>query len=210
MSSKPGARTWWASPPGLLLLGGILSSAVAWWMIAAPVAFFANEARHAGHFALVYVHMIGGTSMLLFGAANLYIGATRRHFRHHRAIGITYLVGGAIAAVLALVATLGPDHKTNPEVVFTNATVSLSMLSLSWLVAAAMAYRAARNKRYDTHRDWMIRSYVLAWSFVFCRVASRVTDIDELGGGEAFIWLSWVAPILLCEVALQWRAGARR
>jgi uncharacterized membrane protein len=174
------------------------------------VAFFANEARHAGHFALVYVHMIGGTSMLLFGAANLYIGATRRHFRHHRAIGITYLVGGAIAAVLALVATLGPDHKTNPEVVFTNATVSLSMLSLSWLVAAAMAYRAARNKRYDTHRDWMIRSYVLAWSFVFCRVASRVTDIDELGGGEAFIWLSWVAPILLCEVALQWRAGARR
>jgi hypothetical protein len=73
-----------------------------------------------------------------------------------------------------------------------------------------MAYRAARNRRYDTHRDWMIRSYVLAWSFVFCRVASRVTDIAELGGGEAFIWLSWVAPILLCEVALQWRAGARR
>jgi uncharacterized membrane protein YozB (DUF420 family) len=210
MSTTPNARTWWASPLGLLLLGALCSSAVAWWMIAAPVAFFANQDRHAGHFALVYVHMIGGTIMLLFGAANLYIGATRRFFRHHRAIGTTYLAGGAIAAVLALVATLGPDHKTNPEVVFTNLTVSLSMLSLSWLVAAAMAYRSARNRRYDTHRDWMIRSYVLAWSFVFCRVASRVTNIDELGGGEAFIWLSWVAPILLCEVGLQWRAGARR
>lgn len=210
MSTTPNPRTWWTSPMGLLLLGSILSSAVAWWMIAAPVAFFANEARHAGHFALVYVHMIGGTIMLLFGAANLYIGSTRRFFRYHRAIGTTYLVGGAIGSALALVATLGPDHKTNPEVMFTNASVSLSMLSLSWLVAAAMAYRSARNRRYDTHRDWMIRSYVLAWSFVFCRVASRVTNIDELGGGEAFIWLSWVAPLLLCEVALQWRAGARR
>jgi hypothetical protein len=42
------------------------------------------------------------------------------------------------------------------------------------------------------------------------RVASRVSDFDELGGGEAFIWLSWVAPVLLCEVALQWRARAHR
>jgi hypothetical protein len=210
MSTKPNARTWWASPMGLLLLGALLSSAVAWWMIAAPVAFFANEATHAGHFPLVYMHMIGGTIMLLFGAANLYVGATRRHFRYHRAIGTIYLVGGAIASVLALAVTLGPDHKTDPGVVFTNASVSLSMLSLAWLVAAAMAYRSARNRRYDTHRDWMIRSYVLAWSFVFCRVASRVTNIGELGGGEAFIWLSWIAPLLLCEVALQWRAGARR
>jgi hypothetical protein len=210
MSATSRVRSWWTTPTGLLLLGGILSSAVAWWMIAAPVAFFANEARHAGHFALVYMHMIGGTIMLLVGAANLYVGATRRHFRHHRAIGITYLVGGAIGAILALDFALGPNHKADPGVVFTNASVSLLMLALSWLGAAAMAYRAARNKRYDTHREWMVRSYVLAWSFVFCRVASRVTIIGALGGGEAFIWLSWVAPLLLCEVALQWRSGARR
>jgi uncharacterized membrane protein YozB (DUF420 family) len=210
MNTTVGARSWWTSPLGLLLLGGILSSAVAWWMIAAPVAFFANEDRHAGHFALVYLHMLGGTVMLLFGAANLYIGATRRHFAHHRATGTTYLVGGSIAAILAIVVATGPSHKSDPDIVFTNSTVSLVMLALTWLVAAAMACRAARNRRYDSHREWMIRSYVLAWSFVFCRVASRVTDIEELGGGEAFIWLSWIAPLLLCEIALQWRAGARR
>jgi hypothetical protein len=49
---------------------------------------------------------------------------------------------------------------------------------------------------------------VLAWSFVFCRIASRVSDLDEMGGGEAFIWLSWVAPFVACEFALQWSAGA--
>jgi hypothetical protein len=56
----------------------------------------------------------------------------------------------------------------------------------------------------------MIRSYVLVWSFVFCRIASRVSDIDELGNGQAFIWLSWVAPLMLCEIALQWRRGSKK
>jgi len=56
----------------------------------------------------------------------------------------------------------------------------------------------------------MVRSYVLVWSFVFCRIASRVSDIDELGGGEAFIWLSWIAPLLVCEMVLHWDEGARK
>ena len=43
----------------------------------------------------------------------------------------------------------------------------------------------------------MIRSYVLVWSFVFCRIASRMTDIGQLGNGEAFIWLSWVGPLIV-------------
>jgi len=45
---------------------------------------------------------------------------------------------------------------------------------------------------------------------VFCRIASRLSDIDELGSGEAFIWLSWVAPLILCELVLQWPEGARK
>jgi hypothetical protein len=56
----------------------------------------------------------------------------------------------------------------------------------------------------------MVRSYVLAWSFVFCRVASRIPALGGLGGGEAFIWLSWIGPLLLCELGLQWGAGARK
>lgn len=152
-------RTWWLSSNGLLLT-------------ASPVAMLRNVASHAGHFDLVYVHMLGGTIMLSCGAINLYIGATRRLFRHHRLVGRTYLVGGTVAAV--------------------------------------KAYRAVRNRRYDSHRDWMIRSYVLAWSFVFCRIVSRVPAVGELGDGQVFIRLSWIGPVLLCEAALPWRAGSRQ
>lgn len=205
-----GARSWWLSFNGLLLIVAIVSSAAAWLLIAEPVATLGNVASHEGHFGLVFVHMLGGTIMLFCGAANLYVGATRRHFRHHRLIGRTYLVGGAVAAVIAIVVTLGPSHKSEATVVFTNMSTSLAMLSMAWLLAAGMAYRAVRNRRYDSHRDWMIRSYVLAWSFVFCRIVSRVPVVGELGEGQAFIWLSWIAPVLLCEAALQWRAGAAR
>ena len=73
-----------------------------------------------------------------------------------------------------------------------------------------MAYRAIRNRVFDEHRDWMIRSYVLVWSFVFCRIASRVSDVDQLGNGQAFIWLSWIVPLIVCEMVLQWPRGARQ
>jgi hypothetical protein len=202
-------RSWWISPAGILLLAGLLSSVVAWLMIAAPVATVSNAPRHAGHFPLVYVHMLGGTVMLFFGAANLYIGASRRHFSYHKLIGVIYLCGGSIGAIAALTIALSTAHKSDPAVILSNTTISLGMLALAWLGCAGMAYRAARNRRYDSHRQWVIRSYVLAWSFVFCRIASRVSDLDEMGGGEAFIWLSWVAPFIVCELALQWRSGAR-
>lgn len=212
MSRSTGAgepqRTWWRSTNGLLLIAGAASSACAWMLIAAPVATLSNAASHEDHFGLVYLHMLGGTIMLFCGALNLYIGATRRHFRHHKFIGRSYLIGGTVAAVIAVVLALGPNHKSEATVLFTNASASLTMLATAWQLAATMAFRAVRNRRYDSHRDWMIRSYVLAWSFVFCRIVSRAPSVADLGDGQAFIWLSWIAPVLLCEAALQWRAGS--
>ena len=205
---RAGATPWWRSSAGVLLLAALLSSAWAWWLIAAPVITLGNLPRHAGHFPLLYVHALGGTTMLFLGAFNLYIGSTRRFSKYHRLVGTAYLVAGCIGVAVAIAITSSPAHKTNPAVTFTNTTVSLLTLSAAWLAAAAMAWRAVRNKRYDSHRDWMFRSYVLVWAFVFCRLASRVPEVNDLGGGQAFIWLAWVGPLLVGELALQWRAGS--
>ena len=59
-----------------------------------------------------------------------------------------------------------------------------------------MAYRAIRNRVFDEHRDWMIRSYVLAWTFVFCRFWTRAAPTGLQGDESDMIWLTWVAPIL--------------
>jgi hypothetical protein len=178
-------------------------------VIAAPVATLSNLGKHVGHFGLVYVHMLGGTIMLFCGAINLYVGATRRHFKYHKLVGRLYLIGGSLGAIIAIAIALGPAHKRDGTIMLTNLSSSLCVLAMAWLVAAAMAYRAVRNRRFDSHRDWIIRSYVLAWAFVFCRLASRVPSVADLGEGQAFIWLSWVGPLIACEIALQWRAGSK-
>jgi hypothetical protein len=74
-----------------------------------------------------------------------------------------------------------------------------------------MGWRAGAHRRFESHRDWMIRSVVLTWTFVFCRLAQRAELFAPLGpeAVTASIWLYWVGPLSLTEVALQWRRGSR-
>ena len=203
-------RPLWATRNGALLAAAIVSSAIAWWMIAWPVASLSNTASHKGHFVLTFAHMVGGSGMLFFGGLNLYLAARNDQFPLHRRVGRTYIAFGALGAIIAIIVTLTHAHKPAGAPVLTNSTVSLLMLASAWLAFAGLGWRAARNRRFQSHAQWMIRSYVLVWSFVFCRIASRVLNIDDLGNGEAFIWLSWVAPLIVCEIMLQWPEGTRK
>ena len=200
----------WRTRNGALLAAAVLSSAVAWWMIAWPVVALRNIADHEGHFLLTFAHVAGGTGMLFLGALNLYLAACNDRFPLHRSIGRYYLLIGTFGSVTALAITLSPVHKDVGAPLLTNASISLSLLALAWLAFALLGWRAARNRRFDSHRDWMIRTYILVWSFVFCRIASRVSNVEDLGDGEAFIWLSWVGPLLLGEIFLQWRHGSAK
>ncbi len=209
-SGKGDAVAYWFGWQGLLLAAALVSGAIAWWLIAWPVATLSNVDSHGGHFIVTFLHMAGGTGMLFLGGANLYLATRRIAFPLHRRIGQAYLAVGAVGALSALAVTMSTAHKPAGGPVLTNMSVSLASLSLAWLAFALLGWRAARNRRFDSHRDWMVRAYVLVWSFVFCRLGSRVPALGDMGGGEAFPWLSWVGPLVLCEIALQWRDGSRK
>ena len=206
IGSERTRRPLWTTRNGLILAAALISSAVAWWMIAWPVATLSNIPKHQGHFPLTFAHMVGGTGMLFLGGLNLYLAARNDNYALHRRVGQAYLIFGAFGAIVAMVITSSPAHKPAGSPILTNATVSLLTLASAWLCFAALGWRAARNRRFTSHAHWMVRSYVLVWSFVFCRIASRVIDLD----GDSFIWLSWVGPILVCEMVLQWGDGARK
>ena len=216
MSEAVAPRSWLRTLPGTLWLLALATGALAWWLVAWPVVTLSNVERHATHFPQVFVHTIGGTVMLLVGALNLWLGVTRRHFRWHRPLGWLYLAGGTLGAVSAIVLALGNGHR-KPPMPFaldpsraSDTGWALATLGAAWLLATAMAWRAARNRRFDAHRQWMVRSYVLVWSFVLCRLVGKVAAMPERGAGAAIIWLSWVLPLLACEVVLQWPAGRRQ
>jgi len=199
-------RALWGTRNGLLLAAALISSAVAWWMIAWPVATLSNIAVHKGHFALTFAHMVGGTGMLFLGGLNLYLAARNDNYPLHRKVGKAYLCFGAFGATVAMIVTSSPAHKPAGSPMLTATSVSLLTLASAWLCFAALGWRAARNRRFQNHAHWMVRSYVLVWSFVFCRIASRFVPIDE----NAFIWLSWVGPLLVCEMVLQWPEGSKK
>ena len=207
MAHAASDRPFWQSRNGILLAAAIATSAYAWWQIALPVMRLANTRDHIGHFAMTFAHMIGGSGMLVFGALNLYLAARKTRFALHRRVGQLYLLFGVFGASVAISVTLSQAHKSG--IVLTNSSLSLAMLGAAWLLFAAMGWRAARNRRFASHGDWMVRSFVLSWAFVICRITSRVPEIGTLGGGQAFIWLSWIVPLIVCELVLQWPKGAR-
>lgn len=215
MNTTPARLPWLLSPPGVLLLLALATGCIAWWLVALPVFNLSAAASHKTHFPYVFVHTVGGTVMLFAGAANLYVGATRQHFHMHKPLGYVYVVGGLIGSVSAIVLALGGGHMKPPADFgvdlkkATDADLALVFLGLSWIGTAAMAIRAARNRRFDSHRSWVIRSYVLVWSFVLCRLVGKFSSLHELGSGTALLWLSWIVPLFICELVLQWPGGRR-
>lgn len=216
MSPQVHQRNWLTSLPGILLCIAVLSGGIAWWLVALPVLTLSNVKSHSTHFPHVFVHAVGGTVMLVIGAINLYLGATRRFFRLHRSLGLAYLLGGSISAASAIILALGNGHsKPSIELALDPLRTNdlgwaLATLGTAWLVCAAMGYRAAFNRRFPSHQAWMIRSYVLVWSFVLCRLIGEVPSFPQLGSGGAIAWLSWTVPLIVCEVALQWQSGRKQ
>jgi hypothetical protein len=193
----------WAA--SLLFAGALLTSAPIWWQFAVPIFDGAHLPNHKGHLGPIIGHAIGGTFMIWAGAGALFIGWTGRLRRLHKWFGYAYLGGGSLGATIALWLS---THLAHPPL---SVGVATGTLAAFWLLFAGMALRAALNRRFDSHREWVIRSYVLTWTFVGCRIAQEVPLFGALKeeGVTAGIWLYWVAPILICEVGMQWTRGGR-
>ena len=192
------------TPAGTLFLAALAGTLPVMWWVVVPMLSGANWPDHAGHLFTTMLHVAGGIGMLAFGSAAIFIGWTKRGFRYHRYAGYGYLTVGSFGAITALVLSVQAEHE--PKSLY----LATGTLSVVWLVTAAMALRAARNRRFQSHKEWMIRSYVLSWTFVGCRLATRVDTYPWLGeeSTTAAIWINWVVPLFICELALRWKEGS--
>ena len=68
----------------------------------------------------------------------------------------------------------------------------------------------ARRRRYDRHRRWMLRCYVLICSAVALRLISGTAGLIGVQAPEhAYIiaaWSSWLFPLAACEIVERYRA----
>jgi hypothetical protein len=205
MNSSAVQRPRASAPLLIALFVAAAASVVAWWLHA-PRFFVFSQASYGGFWnrsVPMLLHVAGGTIPLFIGPFLVWSGLRRWKPYVHRALGRTYLIVGSISvgagAWLSLLATLKPR----------GLYVATFTLALAWFFAAGMAYRAIRNRRIEQHRQWVVRSYILTLTFVLCRLVMRHPAIEALGPEAivATIWASWVVPLLVTEVLLQWRAG---
>src|SRR5438552_18861867 len=81
---------------------------------------------------------------------------------------------------------------------------------LFWWAAASTAYYAIRIGTVQVHKDWMIRTYILACAaIVGDRIIPDMTFVARRIGADALNdisgWANWAVPLMVTEIILQLR-----
>ena len=90
----------------------------------------------------------------------------------------------------------------------------LFFLCVAWALTTGMALWSIRNRRFEQHRDWMLRSYVVTFAFVTFRLfadwmSSLSATHTAFNDGQieaTMAWACWAVPLLIAEPLIQFRA----
>jgi uncharacterized membrane protein len=143
------------------------------------------------------LHIAGGSIALFAGPFQLWSGLRRRFRRLHRWTGYAYISGVAVSASSSFYLAFHARADFG---------LSLFILAIVWWASIAMALMAVRNKRLAAHQEWMIRSYIVTFSFVSYRFLVGLSMFRFLGPSRPamVLWISWVVPMMLFELFMQW------
>jgi len=151
---------------------------------------------------LIRSHVACAITMIFTGPFQFWTGFRMRYLTLHTWLGRIFLVSGTFVASSAMY--LGLHPRTGGIVM----GIGLSLNGLFWLAAAAMAYYAIRLRNVPQHKEWMIRTYVLACNgIVGDRILANIPILVRRIGIDAVNdlsgWLLWAAPLMIAEVAIQ-------
>jgi uncharacterized membrane protein YozB (DUF420 family) len=157
-----------------------------------------NVGRHGDKAWLYWLHIGGGSVVMLLGPFQ-FIAPIRNRFRlYHRAAGYSF-VAGSVAAFIGFWAI----QPTKPDTFFLSQATAISL----WMLAMAAAVIAAKRKRCLTHQHNMTRAFVLAAYFVVVRLMDRfglAALVPFASNENARLahsdWIAWVVPLVLVEV----------
>jgi uncharacterized membrane protein len=111
------------------------------------------------------LHLAGGFLALTAGLVQIWLGLTGRTSTLHRSLGRVYVAGVLIGCIggFYMAATINDVLPYR---------IGLFGLDLAWLVTTGMAVFAIRQRKFQQHREWMLRSYIVTFAFVTYRLES--------------------------------------
>lgn len=156
-----------------------------------PPPIVANAFAHP----FLVLHVIGGVTALLVGPVQFVRRLRARRPSIHRAAGRVYVAACAVGAPTGFVLALGTT--AGPIVSVGFAIPALLCAWFTWL-----GWRAAVERRFHDHSDWMLRSYAVIAAAITLRLlipAAAFLDFDFLAAYRVNSWLAWLMNLLLAE-----------
>ncbi|MEP6716942.1 MAG: DUF2306 domain-containing protein [Terriglobia bacterium] len=146
---------------------------------------------------LLIPHSLCGMIALLAGPVQFSSRFRRRHLKFHRVLGRVYVISVFIGAFTGIALASGRPGLPGTVV-----------QAAAWIVCTTAALITARNRQIDQHRQWMVRSYAVTFTFVSSRVLnllpaywSHLGDTLSAVGVIAFTLVS----LLIVELGFNWR-----
>jgi uncharacterized membrane protein YozB (DUF420 family) len=147
-------------------------------------------------------HIFFGSVLLACAVLQLWPWLRRHHLKVHRWSGRIYALAAIPVGVGGLIVSQFPHGGPVQQ-------VANSTFAVLFLGCTLLGYIAVRQGRIADHREWMIRSYALAFSIVVNRLwlvilmiifaPDGVMDDGMIAAIGLSSWLSWVGNLLVAE-----------
>ncbi|MEG3180181.1 DUF2306 domain-containing protein [Sphingomonas sp. LT1P40] len=191
----------------------LVTGVAAAWFLAEALTFVSERDAPAGETLLnrriwYYSHIALAVPLLLIAPIQFVAALRIKRPTVHRWLGRAYLTASLVAGLIAL--HLGLTITTP------GTQVPLSLFAVVWIGFSVIAWQAARRRRFDVHRAFVIRGTALALSFVWVRMMAAgdgmllgFVESEEMRAATRG-WLSFVLPLLVTEAWLSWWPAAKR
>lgn len=148
-------------------------------------------------------HFIGGGIVLAIGAFQMSSRIRERFPGIHRMLGTVYVIGVLIGGIAAFKLALSSFGGMVTHFGF-------GALAVLWLGTTIMAYWQIRQGNYDSHEQWMIRSYALTLAAVTLRIYIPLSQIAGIPFPTAYAWISWLCWVPNLLLAEAWLMSRKR
>jgi uncharacterized membrane protein len=173
-----------------------------------PLLRQVKERAYLGTIPLLIIpHILAGTTALLSGPLQFSSRVRRDMPKLHRVLGRAYVCAVLIAAPLAIIMS---NHRRDPRAI--HFVVANIVQAGIWIITTVAAFLAAHNRHFDQHREWMVRSYAVTFTFVGTRVLQPIPAWNrhsEAGFAIEIILITFMA-ILIPDLTFHCSAFTRR
>jgi uncharacterized membrane protein len=203
-SARPTPSRWTAKHTLWLILGLLGISVI--FSTEIPILFARTGPTHTYllkliHDRLLFIpHAICGVTATLIGPLQFSSRLRRKHLRLHRILGRVYVGAIFIAAPTALALAWA-----SPLILTTLSQVTQAGL---WMLCTLFAFITARNRHIAQHRQWMIRSYAVTFSFISTRALNFIPAYANLNDSTfecVIILITTFSAFVLPDIAFHWR-----